>query len=173
MLDNGVLPDSTAGDRRYSCNINVSNISCLLVGAYTLQYIAENNEGLFSNQLTSLLPVINTANQPPVVSNPNLPDSVIRPVTGQFDLTISVDVNDADGNCDITSVYFDAYRPTGTYIGRIPMTSAGSNVYTFTNPVLPSSADSSYGYFKYFFQAADRSNALSAFLKDSIKFVRP
>jgi hypothetical protein len=173
MQDDGNAPDSVAGDFRYSCAINVTNISCLLVGQYSIQLIAENNAGLLSNQINSTFTVVNTANLPPLISEPNLPDSVVRPISGSFDLTITIKVIDPDGSCDINTVYFDAYRPSGNYIGRIPMTYTGNDTYSFTNPVLPSNVDSAYGYFKYYFQANDKSNALSLFLKDSIKFVRP
>lgn len=172
MKDNGISPDSVAGDSRYSCAVNITDISCLLVGQYTLQLLAENTSGLLSSQINSSVTVVNLTNLPPTISDPNLPDSVVRPITGSIDLTISIKVNDPDGLCDINSVFFDAYRPSGSYIGRIPMTHKGFGTYSFTNPVYPSSADSSYGYFKYFFQAIDNSNAYSLIYKDSIKFVR-
>lgn len=102
-----------------------------------------------------------------------MPDSVARPLSGSVDLTIYAQVIDNDGSCDIKEVYFNAYRPSGSYIGVIPMTLVPSGSWSFTNPVLPSSADSSYGYFKYQFFAKDRSDAVSAAVWDSIKFVRP
>ncbi len=173
MADNGVLPDSAAGDGRYSANIKFNNITCLSVGQYTFSVYAYNKDELISNQINSAFFVINTQNLPPVITNTDLPDSVVRPVTGQFDLTIKATVIDTNGECDINEVYFDAYRPNGLYIGRVPMSNAGNNIYSFTNPVLPSGADSSYGYFKYLFQATDNSNAQSVVVADSIKFVRP
>ncbi len=128
---------------------------------------------MFSNIINKNLVVVNTANQAPVLSNPVLPDSVVRPLTGSFDLTISITTIDPDGHCDINTVFFNAYRPNGNFIGIIPMTYSNNNVYSFTNPVLPNNADSAYGYFKYVFQAYDNSNALSNIITDSIKFVRP
>lgn len=173
MQDNGSPPDSIAGDARFTANITITNISCLIVGQYQIQFLAENTSGISSDLLTRTFNVIDTANQPPSISNPDLPDSVVRPVTGSFDLTISVDVVDPDGECDIASVYFDAFRPTGSYIGRNSMVKSGLVKYSFTAPVLPATADSSYGYYKYLFQAIDNSGALSPVLIDSIKFVRP
>ena len=173
MHDDGIAPDSVAGDRRYSSAVNVSNISCLLVGNYSIQFIAQNSAGLNSNQINSFIVVVNSANQPPALSSPNLPDSVVRPSTGTIDLTITLTAIDPDGSCDINTVYFDAYRANGNFIGRIPMTATGNNIYSYTNTVSYSPADSAYGYFKYFFQAVDNSGALSTVLKDSIKFVRP
>jgi hypothetical protein len=175
LYDNGVSPDSTAEDGRYSGTFNITstNIQCLQVGLYQVQFLAKNRTGLFSSIINKNLIVVNTANQPPMLSNPNLPDSVVRPVSGSFDLTISITATDPDGHCDINTVFFDAYRPNGNYIGRIPMFYSNNNIYSFTNPVLPSTADSAYGYFKYVFQAYDYSNALSNIIHDSIKFVRP
>lgn len=173
MQDNGTMPDSIANDGRYSCSFNIVAVSCLLVGQYSVEFYAKNTSGLFSNLINKSLVVINTANQPPVLSNPNLPDSVVRPVSGSFDLTISVTCIDPDGPCDVNTVFFNAYRPNGHFIGIYPMTNSGNNIYSFTAPVTYSPADSSYGYFKYVFQAYDNSNVLSNIINDSIKFVRP
>ena len=161
--------------KKYSKTINAGSISCLLVGNYSVQVIAKNEAGLFSSQVNSPLYVRNTANVAPVIISTTLPDSVVRPVTGQFDLTISINVSDADGNCDLKDVYFNAYRPSGFIIPGppIPLTYISNNEWRFTNPVLPATADSSYGYFKYHFFATDRSNVTSVGAWDSIKFVRP
>jgi len=161
--------------KKYSKNISVGNISCLLVGNYIVQVIAKNEAGLFSSQVNTPLYVKNTANVSPAVISTSLPDSVVRPVSGSIDLTISINVSDADGNCDLKEVYFNAYRPSGFIIPGppIPMTFISNNEWRFTNPVGASTADSSYGYFKYNFFARDRSNVLSVGVWDSIKFVRP
>jgi len=161
--------------KKYSKSISVGSISCLLVGNYSVQVLAKNEAELFSSQVNSPLYVRNTANVPPVIVSTSLPDSVVRPVSGQFDLTISINVTDADGNCDLKDVYFNAYRPSGFIIPGppIPLTYISNNEWRFTNPVLPATADSSYGYFKYHFFASDRSNTVSVGVWDSIKFVRP
>ena len=161
--------------KRYMKNISVGSISCLLVGNYSVQVIAKNEAGLSSSQVNTPLYVRNSANVAPMILDKALPDSVVRPVSGSFDLTLYVFVDDVDGDCDIKEVYFDAYRPSGFIIpgGSIPMTLFNGNNWKFTNPVLPATADSSYGYFKYHFFAKDRSNAVSVGVWDSIKFVRP
>jgi hypothetical protein len=128
---------------------------------------------LFSNIINKNLIIVNTANQAPVLSNPVLPDSVVRPPSGSFDLTISITAIDPDGHCDINTVLFSAYRPNGHFIATIPMNYMNNNVYSYTAPVIGSTADSTFGYFKYIFQAYDNSNALSNIISDSIKFVRP
>lgn len=163
----------TATGKKYTGIINIGSISCLLVGSYSIQVIAENEKGLSSNMLSSILPVVNTANQAPVMSNPVHPDSVIRPLSGSIDLTLSVKAVDADGICDIAFVYMDFYRPSGSFLGRYPMSPAGNNVYSYTNQVTYAQPDSLYGYYKFNFFAIDRSDVFSTILKDSIKFVRP
>jgi hypothetical protein len=164
----------SASLKKYSGTINLTGISCLLVGNYKLQFVAENETGLSSNQINLGFYVKNTANVPPLITGTNMPDSVVRPVSGQFDLTLLLTLNDADGLCDIKEVYFDAYRPTGNQIpGRIPMFYLNDSTYTFTNPVTPAVPDSLYGYYKYHFFAVDRSDAVSIGVWDSIKFVRP
>jgi hypothetical protein len=159
--------------KKYSKTINAGSISCLLVGNYSVQVIAKNEAGLFSSQVNSPLFVRNTANVAPVVVSTTLPDSVVRPVTGQFDLTISANITDADGRCDIKDVYFYAYKPSGLYIGIIPMTYFSNDEWRFTNPVKPDTSSANYGYYKYRFFASDRSDVISAGVWDSIKFVRP
>lgn len=161
--------------KKYGKTITAGSVSCLLVGNYTVQVVAKNEAGLFSAQVNSPLYVKNTANVAPMILAKALPDSVVRPVSGSFDLTLFVLVGDSDGDCDIKEVYFDAYRPSGFIIpgGSIPMTWSNGNNWKFTNPVLPSTADSSYGYFRYHFFVKDRSNAVSVGVWDSIKFVRP
>ncbi|CAN5622109.1 hypothetical protein BH10BAC5_BH10BAC5_02870 [soil metagenome] len=174
LNDSGISPDTTAGNGIYTGNIDAGTISCLIVGTYSLQYIAESNAGLFSNQINLPVFVKNINNQAIIISNPQLPDSVVRPTSGSFDITLKVTVIDPDGSCDINSVFFDAFRPSGSFIFHFPM-QAGSeaNTFFYTAPVTPAPADSSYGYFKYNFSAVDNSGLLSNILKDSIKFVRP
>ena len=173
MLDNGVPPDTNANDSRYTASININNIQCLLVGNYVLEYVAENNSQLFSNLITSNISVINTAAVAPVITSTNLPDSVERPALDSTLLTISVNVNDPDGLCDIKNVTFVTTRPNGVVFPPIPMFNNGNGQFTFSNYVRASSDPTSYGYFKYKFTARDNSDSLSAPVTDSIKFVYP
>ncbi|MCE1163964.1 MAG: hypothetical protein LWX07_01020 [Bacteroidetes bacterium] len=163
----------TATGKKFAATITAGSISCLLVGNYTIQVIASNEKGLSSNMLSSGFIVKNTSNHAPVLSNPSLPDSVVRPLSGSFDLTLSLTGTDADGHCDIQFVYMDAYRPNGLLLGRYPMNYNGNNIYSYTNTVTYAAADSFYGYYKYNFVAIDRSEVFSTIIYDSIKFVRP
>lgn len=171
----GVFTLSDAGSGVFTGNITLSGFSCLLVGMYKVQIVAETEDGLFSSLIVRTLPVVNTANQPIQLSNPDLPDSVTRPTTGFFDLTVGIDAIDPDGKCDLVEVFFFGYRPSGFPLSNEPfvMSNSQNNTYTFTAPVTPAAEDSLYGYYKYVFQARDRSGVLSIQYTDSIKFVRP
>lgn len=174
LNDNGSSPDPTAGDQTYTGAINIDNIQCLLVGTYSLEVVAENTSGLFSNLITSGFKVVNTANQPPIISATNLPDSIVRPQPGDSALlTITVNVNDPDGVCDLKDVSFVTVRPNGVTLPAIPMFNSGNGTFSFANYVSYSSDPTSYGYFKYTFTARDNSNILSAPVRDSIKFIMP
>ena len=122
MSDNGILPDSIVGDGRYSCTINITNISCLLVGQYSIQLLAENTAGLLSNQINSSLYVVMTNNQAPIVSGLFAPDSIAIPSTGNSISTLSVFTLDSNGYCDIKRVFFNSYRPDSTITGGSPFT---------------------------------------------------
>ena len=184
MSDNGVLPDTTAGDGRYSVQINISNIQCLLVGAYKIQYVAQNGETLFSNLITSVFPVVNTANLPPSLSGLIAPDSIVVPVSGENVKVLSVFVTDPDGLCDINSVYFNSFKPNGSPSsgnpfamfddGNIPDhgdTVAGDGRYSLKIAI--NSGQTTFGPFKFVYEAMDNSSALSNQIIDTINVVQP
>lgn len=174
LEDNGTLPDTTAGDGIYSAIVSVDDITCLIVGNYSLEYVASNISGLNSNLLTSGIYVKNVSNQPPIITGTFLPDSVIRPLPGDSSLlTITVNVSDIDGLCDLKDVTFVTRRPNGVILPSIPMYNNGGGQFLFSNYVSYSSDPSSYGYFKYTFTAKDRSNQSSLPVADSIKFIMP
>lgn len=172
----------TAGSgTAYNANINFSStvIQCLVTGKYSVEFLAENNSGLFSNLSTSDFTVVNTANVPPVVSGLHAPASIQVPVSGTNTAVLSILANDPDGNCDIKNVFFNSYRPDGTITGGSPFTMyddgnipvhgdtvAGDGRYSLIIGI-PSS-QTTFGYFKFQYQARDYSNLLSNQLIDSI-----
>jgi hypothetical protein len=175
LNDNGAAPDITAGDGIYSGTFNFSNIQCLIVGEYRIEYVAENSQELQSNVISYPFPVINTANQPPVIVSTDLPESVVRPPQGgnPFPLTIRITANDPDGICDLKEASFVTERPNGVILPRIPMIYEGNGLFSFSALVEYSGDPTSYGYFKYTFRATDNSNVNSIEVKDSINFVYP
>ncbi len=167
------MTGNSTGDS-YTTTVNITNIECLLVGNYTVEYIAENNSGLFSNLITSPLKVINIADFPPVIVSTNLPDSVVRPVPGDSTLlSITINVTDPDGLCDLKDASFVTVRPNGVTLPAIPMFTNGNGEFIFAAYVGYSTDPTSYGYFKYTFTARDRSDLLSNPVIDSIKFLQP
>ena len=185
MNDNGILPDSIANDRRYSCNVSITDIQCLLIGAYGIQLIAENTSGLISNTILLSIPVVNQINQPPVLSNLLAPDSIHVPVSGQLNNVLSLVATDPDGKCDIRNVYFKSFKPDGSpsnngnpiYLyddGDIPLhgdTTANDSRYSCIIAI--TSAQTTLGPFKFVYEAFDNSNAQSQQLIDTIYVVQP
>ena len=184
MHDDGVAPDSTAGDGRYSCTVNVTNIQCLLIGSYSIQYIAQNVAGLNSNQINSAVSVFITNNQPPILSALYSPDSILVPSTGINIATLSIFAADSNGYCDIKNVFFKSYRPDGTPNPNNPFTMyddgnilvhgdsvAGDGRFSLTIQI--PATQTTFGYFKFVYQAEDNSNALSLPVIDSINVIPP
>lgn len=168
-----------SGSDLYSATININNIGCLIVGNYKTEYYAENASGLFSNQLTSSFYVKDTANLAPLVSNLFAPSSIQVPATGINSAVLSVLANDPNGYCDVKSVFFNSYRPNGTITGGSPFsmfddgniplhgdTVAGDGRYSLIIGI-PSN-QTTFGYFKFIYQARDNSGILSNQLTDSI-----
>ncbi|MEO8665199.1 MAG: hypothetical protein ABI462_06860 [Ignavibacteria bacterium] len=179
MTDNGVSPDTTTGDGRFTAAIDITGISCLQVGNYEVEYLAVNTSGLSSNLISSSIPVINTNNQPPVVSALHAPSVILVPPTGTNTGVLSVFTDDPDGRCDINSVFFNSFRPDGSITNGSPFTMfddgnisvhgdtvAGDGRYSLKIEI--SSAQTTLGYFKFNYQAQDNSNLLSNIIRDSI-----
>src|SRR5690606_26895004 len=109
----GVFTLTDAGSGTYTGNITLSGFSCLLVGNYKIQFVAEDELGLFSNLVVNNLPVINTANQAPTVSGLIAPDTILIPSSGVNAYVLSVLAGDPDGYCDFQSVFFNSFLPNG------------------------------------------------------------
>ncbi|HMS64812.1 MAG TPA: hypothetical protein PKD83_06095 [Ignavibacteria bacterium] len=163
----------------YSSVINIDNISCLIVGNYKVDYYAENASGLFSNQVSASFYVKNTQNVAPVVSNLIAPSTIQVPVSGVNSAVLSVFVNDTNGKCDINSVFFNSYRPDGTITGGSPFSMFDDGNIPLHGDTVASdgrysliigipSTQTTFGYFKFIYQARDNSGFLSNQLIDSI-----
>ena len=170
---------SAGSGNLYTATINIDNISCLIVGNYKVDYYAENASGLFSNQVSDAFYVKNTANAAPVVSGLIAPSSIQVPASGINSAVLSVLANDSNGSCDIKSVFFNSFRPDGTITGGSPFsmfddgniplhgdTIAGDGRYSLIIGI--PSTQTTFGYFKFIYQARDNSSLLSNQLIDSI-----
>lgn len=181
LKDDGVSPDPTANDGFYTGNIFFVK-TCRLVGDYSVEFIAENQSGLFSSTDTRYFSVSNTGNLPPVVSN-----IVITPDSNQSGqktfFIFMITAVDPNGPCDISKVFYIGFRPNG-----VPLTTQLELLDDGSCCVLPpfsstsgdtTANDSKFtritfggptdiGYFRYYLRAIDRSGDTSNVLADSI-----
>lgn len=117
MSDNGSSPDTTANNGTFTAAVSYITTSCLTVGNYSIQYLATAQSGLTSNLIVSTVPVYYNDNVAPAVSFVNAPDTVIKPTTGEIAFPIAIKGSDANGQCDVKTVFFRTIRPDGTTNG--------------------------------------------------------
>jgi len=192
MKDDGSAPDTVSGDSRYSCQINVTNISCLLVtniscllvGQYSIQLIAENTAGLVSNQINSSFLLVMTNNQAPIVWGLISPDSIAIPTSGSNVTTLAINVLDSNGYCDIKRVFFNSYRPDSSITGGSPFTmyDDGNLILhgdsaaldgRFSLIIRIESTQTTIGWYTFKYQAEDNSGLLGNQLIGRIYIYRP
>jgi hypothetical protein len=139
MHDDGISPDSVAGDGIYAAALSFS-VDKSATGRFHVTFLASDALGMESNRLDIPLYMIRN-NTPPVLSNLVAPDTVTVPVGGTAIFAMSVQVTDADGQSDISSVYFrnlDSSDPTARFILRDDGGSLsgdavnGDGIYTIT-----------------------------------------
>jgi hypothetical protein len=176
LFDNGVFPDTTAGDKRYTGQISL-NLPCRLIGTYNVEFLAENISHLFSPSITRSFSIIQTYFDNPVISDLIISDSLQRPISGFNVGFLQVKALDANGQCDIRHVYFRTIRPDGTTNGLTFYMYDDGNILEHCDTV---ANDTKYslcinidntaqiGYYKFIFNAVDRSDSLSNTLRDSI-----
>jgi hypothetical protein len=175
----GVFTLSDAGSGVFTGNITLSGFSCLLVGNYKIQIVAEDQLGLFSNLVVNNLPVVNTANQPPTVSGLIAPDTIVVPPSGSNINVLSILANDLDGYCDIQSVVFNTFLPNGQPATGNPFTlfddgnieAHGDTIAMdsrFSQKIEITSAQTLVGNFVFKYKVTDRSGISSTELIDTI-----
>ncbi len=112
LRDDGVAPDITSGDGRYTGIITFS-MTCRIVGQYKGEFLAKNVSGLNSSLVSQNFSVINSHSLPPSLSNLIAPDSLQRPSTGESVVFLRITASDPDGLCDIDYVFFNSFKPDG------------------------------------------------------------
>lgn len=183
LKDDGITPDTVAGDNNFT-GLFIYNLTCRLIGFYNIEVIAENISGLFSNTYIVNFRVVNNFNHNPSISNLIIPDSIRRPSGIGSDTVnlgfLQVSAFDDDGLCDIASVNYNSFRPSGSQSGfNEPLyddgnllahgdTTAGDGKYSLIVKIKPNPSDTSIGFFRFEFRAKDRSFAVSNTLIDSI-----
>ncbi|MEO8514464.1 MAG: choice-of-anchor X domain-containing protein [Ignavibacteria bacterium] len=181
LLDNGVYPDTTAGDGKYTGIISFV-FDCRQVGAHKIEFLATTTSGLSSNPIQNTVNIIRSPNQPPVVSGIVItPDSIQSDVSTFFIFMITA--TDPNGPCDIAKVFYTGFKPNGIQLNLslelyddgdccvLPPFNASSGDTTandskFTRKFFGSTIET--GYYRYYIRAVDRSGDTSNILTDSI-----
>lgn len=115
---------SNAGNNQYTGTLDFT-MGCRLVGQYRVEFVALNNENLYSNAFPVSFNVINSKNQKPVLSNLIAPDSLLRPPPGETTYVfLQVTASDTNGSCDVpvNGVFFNSFKPDGTGANGNPFT---------------------------------------------------
>lgn len=181
MNDNGSGGDTTGNNGTYTVTVNYAATSCLTVGNYSLQYLATAQSGLTSNLLVVTQPIYYSNNVAPVVSFVNAPDTLIRPISGQTPLVLTVKGSDPNGQCDVKMVFFNSILPSGAPSGGNPFTMfddgdliahgdsiAGDGRYSLIIAIPPTAQ---LGTYQFNYQASDNRGLSSAILNKPV-FVR-
>jgi hypothetical protein len=103
LHDDGVAPDSTAGDLRYTGTVQFTT-TLTQAGAYRARFVLVGKSGLESNLLERIL-LVDRDNKAPVIASIIAPDTVeLAPDT--LKIGMSARAIDQDGPTDIKEVYF-------------------------------------------------------------------
>lgn len=181
LKDDGVYPDTTAGDGKYTGILNYV-FDCRQVGDHKVEFLATNVSGLTSSPIQDNVNIIRFPNQPPVVSNIIITPDSIQVQTPSF-FIFMITATDPNGQCDIAKVFYTGFRPNGVplsnslelyddgsccLIGTSGVTSGDttSNDSKFTRKTFGQTTET--GYYRYYIRAVDRSGDTSNVLTDSI-----
>ncbi|HWP82539.1 MAG TPA: hypothetical protein VNN76_07780 [Bacteroidota bacterium] len=168
--DDGVFPDSAALDGvvRKFAQFTMKRVEIRPVMVETW---AQTDQGLRSTSMMLPLTIVR-ANQPPVVSNLQAPDTVRLTSTTQV-ILLEIRATDPNGQTDITRVIFQSFRPDGSPSSGNPFFMyddggtlgsnsgdrvAGDGLFSRAISLPPNTGQGTY---RFEFQAFDRSNAAS------------
>jgi len=161
----------------YSSNFQMSQSDP--IGKYSVKYFIQDNAYNTSLAAVQYFTYDNgQTNEPPVLSNLVMPDSVSFGQT----FTFSIKVTDPNGYSDISQVYYELYRPDRTQvtnsqgISEFPMydngdtagngdVTKGDGIFTFK---LSFPSGQQMGTWKFIFKAVDRSGATSNVITHNI-----
>lgn len=185
MSDNGSSPDTTGGNGVYTSLVNYTVSNCLTVGNYSLQYLATSQSGLTSNLIVVTLPVYYSNNVAPIMSFVYAPDTVVKPTSGVNLFHISVKASDANGQCDLKTVFFNSFKPNGEPAGGNPFrmyddgdlavhgdSIAGDGRYSLVIGI-NSSPETQIGTYQFNYQATDNTGLNSAILNKPLYVKAP
>ena len=181
--------DSAANDGRFTSRLLFVKKT---VGNYTLQLQAKDFAQALSNVITKMLYVRNALNHSPVLSNPDMPDTVhIPPIGDTTFVKITLAVSDSEGLGDIASVTLSSQKPSGASAGEFNLYDDGGTglylqfgaafasgdliasdgVYTIIIP-LTTTPDPPPTYRDFSFKATDRTGDFSNIITKRIYIVQ-
>jgi hypothetical protein len=161
LRDDGIAPDTMAGDGKFA-GVLTFTLPKSVSGRYIVRTATYSTDGVGANAIETPLYFIRD-NNPPVLSNLVMPDTLSVPSGGNANFVAKVTASDADGQADITQVFFvnlDSSDPNQRY----PLYDDGSNtsnsgdavagdgIYTITVTAPSSAKGRSY---RFRFQAID------------------
>jgi hypothetical protein len=169
LFDNGVSPDEIAGDGTFASLVTFKIVRSD-IGDFQVEVTALNKSNVTSNSLSSFV-AIERLNRPPTLSDLVAPDSASVSTSVVF-LQLTVKASDPDGPSDIQKVFFNSFKPDGSPSSGNPFqmlddgnaggTSgdqvSGDGTYSLVVQLPPGTPKGNY---RFEFQAADRSGALS------------
>ncbi|MDD3715482.1 MAG: hypothetical protein PHX07_03690 [Candidatus Marinimicrobia bacterium] len=170
LNDSAVLGDALAGDRIFSRNIPLTRIDSI-PGWIRVQYSVREAGSLvqtFRDTLTL------SANQPPLITEIDMPDTLIRPESGSKELLIAVHVDDPNGPQDVIMAYFQVKNNTsGLWGADFDLYDDGSNgdiragdgIFSRGLQISAENA-ATINYFR--FRAKDRAASFSVWYPDSV-----
>ncbi len=119
LQDTGLGGDVLEGDGIYSASLEPF-FPARKKGSYDLIVIARDRSGSTSEEVNRTLVI---ENQPPVLSEPVLADSVARPASGQLAyFLIEINARDPQTLQDISDVILTWKKPDGTFADNSPFT---------------------------------------------------
>ena len=104
MRDDGVAPDSIAGDGRYAGSIQYQ-VTRPLAGRYRVQVSATDEDNLVSNVSEQTL-FVTRNNSKPLLFGLIAPDTVTVPIGGFMLVHMTISASDSDGIADVREVFF-------------------------------------------------------------------
>lgn len=105
LHDDGILPDSAAGDGKYTGTVTFS-IQRVEVGYFELSVVGAISDVVSSNTVRKVIPVFRSS-RAPFLYDLSAPDTVVLPPANQVLLILmSVAASDSDGPEDVRDVYF-------------------------------------------------------------------
>lgn len=170
LTDSALYGDAISGDHIFSRNISLNRIDSI-DGNIHIQYDILDSGVVIMSYMDSLDVI---ANEPPVIIEITMPDTIVRPVTGTKDLLIYLEVDDPNGVYDVINAYFQVLsNSTGQWssdyslndTGELGDVTAGDGIFS-TGLQISSANSAATNYFR--FRVKDTASNFSDWSLDSV-----